>query len=187
MSQLLAQKTKLGGLSVIARQPRGDARGYLERLFCHKELATQLGSKTIHQANHTLTKTAGTIRGMHFQYPPFAETKLVSCLRGQVLDVAIDLRKGSPTFMQHHAELLTAENFVSLLIPEGFAHGFQTLTDDCEMLYFHTAEYTPSAEGGVHALDPTFGISWPLPVAELSERDRKWGMLSTNFSGIELP
>jgi dTDP-4-dehydrorhamnose 3,5-epimerase len=187
MSQLVIRETKLAGLCVLTRQPRGDARGYLERLFCQQTLEAQLGAQVLRQVNHTVTLAVGTVRGLHFQYPPHAEKKIVSCLRGQVLDVVVDLRQGSPTFLQHHTEVLSAENFTSLFIPEGFAHGFQTLTPDCEMLYFHTADYHPEAEGGVHALDPQCAITWPLPIAELSERDRNLPLWSDRFTGIQLP
>jgi dTDP-4-dehydrorhamnose 3,5-epimerase len=121
---------------------------------------------------------------MHFQHPPHAETKLVSCLRGEVFDVAVDLRHNSPTFLRWHAERLSADNHKTLVIPEGFAHGFQTLTDDCEMLYFHTAAYQPGAEGGLNAQDPRLAIEWPLPVVGLSPRDAVYQFLGEDFSGV---
>jgi dTDP-4-dehydrorhamnose 3,5-epimerase len=122
---------------------------------------------------------------MHFQYPPGAEDKLVSCLRGEVWDVAVDLRKGSPTFLAWHAERLSAENGISLLIPKGFAHGFQTLTDDCELLYLHTADYAPDLEGAVNAFDPKLSIEWPLAVTAISDRDRAHPFVDADYSGIE--
>jgi dTDP-4-dehydrorhamnose 3,5-epimerase len=172
------------GLKRIQRQRMGDKRGFFSRLFCATELSAAGWAKPIAQINHSCTAIRGTVRGMHFQHPPHAEMKLVSCLRGKVWDVAVDLRAGSPTLLQWHAEYLSAENGVSLLIPEGFAHGFQTLADDCEMLYFHTTAYCHEAEGGVHAEDPRLAIHWPLPVAGLSSRDGAHPFLDANFAGV---
>ena len=179
-------KTAIPGLYVHQRQPLGDKRGYLERLFCNQEMNELISGKEIVQINHTLTESRGAVRGMHFQYPPHAEIKLISCLKGAVFDVAVDLRKGSPTFLQWHAEILSAENFKSLAVPEGFAHGFQTLTDDCELIYLHTAAYESSAEGGVHPQDSRLSIHWPLPVHQLSPRDSAHSLLDENFTGITL-
>lgn len=178
------QSTQIPGLCVLQRKPIGDSRGFLERLFCSDELQTLIPGKKIAQINHTLTASRGTVRGMHFQRPPHAETKFVSCLRGEVFDVAVDLRDNSPTFLCWHAELLSADNHKTLVIPEGFAHGFQTLTNDCEMLYFHTAAYQPGAEGGLNAQDPRLAIRWPLPVAGLSPRDAAHPLLDDGFVGM---
>jgi dTDP-4-dehydrorhamnose 3,5-epimerase len=136
------------------------------------------------QINHTGTRKKGTVRGMHFQYPPHAELKLVSCLRGHIWDVAVDLRAGSPTFLKWHAEELSAENGRAMLIPEGCAHGFQTLTNDVEMLYVHSAPYVTESEGGVRATDPLLAISWPMPIAEISERDANHPLLDSHFLGV---
>ncbi|HJN97282.1 MAG: dTDP-4-dehydrorhamnose 3,5-epimerase [Gammaproteobacteria bacterium] len=186
MNRFSIHETPLADLYILERYPLGDERGFLERIFCQEELGSYLQRKTIRQINHTLTRKKGTVRGMHFQRPPQAETKIVTCLQGKVLDVAVDLRKGSPTFLMHHASVLSDENFQSLLIPEGFAHGFQTLTTDCGLLYFHTADYQADAEGGIDALDPRLSIEWPLPLSERSERDSNHPMLTTDFSGIKL-
>jgi len=179
-------ETPLQGLQLIHRKPLGDSRGYLERLFCLSELAELLKGETIVQINHTLTAKTGTIRGMHFQYPPWAETKFVTCLKGEVFDVAVDVRPGSPTFLRWHGELLNATNHNTLLIPEGFAHGFQTLTDECEMLYFHTSAYHRDAEGALNSLDPALAIQWPLPVTEQSTRDKEHPMIQPDFPGVSL-
>lgn len=176
--------TPLVGLRILQRKLIGDSRGYLERLFCSEELQALATGKHIAQINHTLTAARGTVRGMHFQPPPHAEIKFVSCLRGEVFDVAVDLRDNSPTFLHWHAEVLSASNLKTLVIPEGFAHGFQTLTDDCEMLYFHTAVYQPGAEGGLNAQDPRLAIQWPLPVAGLSPRDAMHPILDDDFTGV---
>jgi dTDP-4-dehydrorhamnose 3,5-epimerase len=176
--------TPLAGLRILQRKPLGDSRGYLERLFCSEELQALVPDRHIVQINHTLTANCGTVRGMHFQRPPHAEIKFVSCLHGEVFDVAVDLRDNSPTFLRWHAEVLSADNHKTLVIPEGFAHGFQTLTDDCEMLYFHTAPYQASAEGGLNALDPRLAIQWPLPVAGLSPRDAAHPLLGNDLTGV---
>lgn len=176
--------TAIAGLQVLQRKPIGDTRGYLERLFCAEELQSLIPGKHIAQINHTLTVVCGTVRGMHFQYLPHAETKFVSCVRGEVFDVAVDLRHNSPTFLHWHAERLSAENHKTLVIPEGFAHGFQALTGDCEMLYVHTAAYRASAEGGLNAQDPRLAIQWPLPIFGLSRRDAAHPFLSNDFPGV---
>lgn len=165
------QQTLLSGLSVLQRKPIGDHRGRFERMFCLEDLADVLGERNIVQVNRTLTTRKGTVRGMHFQKPPHSEMKFVSCLRGEVVDVAVDVRVDSPTRYQWHAEILSSDNHKMLAIPEGFAHGFQTLSDQAEMLYFHTSIYYPPAECGLNPFDPSFAIKWPLPVTEISKKD----------------
>ncbi|CAN5170109.1 dTDP-4-dehydrorhamnose 3,5-epimerase [soil metagenome] len=186
MSRFTITNTSLAGLKLIERQQIGDARGSLSRLFCADELAAAGWNKSIAQINHTVTAGKGTVRGMHFQHAPHAEMKLVSCLRGEVWDVAVDLRRDSPTFLQWHAEHLSAGNRHALLIPEGFAHGFQTLSDDVELLYLHSAAYAPSAEAGLHPRDPRLAIPWPLVISELSARDAAHAMLNATFEGVRL-
>lgn len=177
--------TDIAGIAVIERLPIQDQRGFLERVFCARELAPFTQGRPIIQINRTLTRGRGTVRGLHFQHPPHAETKLVSCLRGAVFDVAVDIRAGSPTFLHWHAERLSADNHRTLVIPEGCAHGFQTLTDDCELLYLHTAEYSPAAEAGLHPADPALAIPWPLSVADLSPRDAGHPLIGAHFAGIQ--
>ena len=178
--------TPIAGLKVFQRKPIGDSRGYLERMFCAEEFGPFMRpAKNIVQINHTLTPGQGTVRGLHFQHPPYAETKLVSCLQGEVFDVAVDLRQGSPTFLNWHAEILSAANHKTFFIPEGCAHGFQTLTENCEMLYFHTAAYQPGAEGGIHPQDPRLNIQWPEAVAQLSHRDAAHPAINSDFAGVQ--
>ena len=177
-------KTPLQGLQLICRKPIGDSRGYLERLFCQTEFSEYLNGRTIVQVNHTLTERPGTLRGMHFQYPPCAETTFVMCLQGEVYDVAVDIRMGSPTFLQWHGEILNHTNHKAFLIPEGFAHGFQTMSEKCEMLYFHTSPYRSDTEGALNANDPAFAIQWPLPITEQSIRDKEHPMIQQDFSGV---
>lgn len=184
MKRITLTDTPLAGLKLLTRHPISDERGYLERLFCRMELADLLEGRSIEQINHTLTAKAGMVRGMHFQYPPHAEMKLVICLKGEIFDVAVDLRRQSPSFLHWHAEYLSAANHRTLVIPEGFAHGFQTLTDDCELLYLHTASYHADVEGALNALDPRLGIAWPLPVRDRSDRDRAHPLLGDSFTGV---
>lgn len=184
MSRFTLNATPLAGLTLVQRHPIGDQRGYLERLYCCDELADLLDGRAIAQINRTLTVKTGTVRGLHFQYPPHAETKLITCLKGEVFDVAIDLRQGSPTCLHWHAERLSADNHRTLVIPEGFAHGFQTLAANCELLYLHTAPYQADAEGALNAVDPRLAIAWPLPIAERSARDQAHPLLEEGFIGI---
>jgi dTDP-4-dehydrorhamnose 3,5-epimerase len=187
MKSFTAEPTRLKGLTVVHRRLAEDDRGFFGRIFCAEDLATIGFARPVAQINHSLTRKRGTVRGMHFQHPPHAEDKFVSCLRGEVFDVAVDLRAGSATFLQWHAERLSADNQRSLLIPRGFAHGFQTLTDDCELIYVHSWPYVPGAEGALHAADPALAIDWPLPIADLSPRDASHPFVDDAFVGIEGP
>ncbi len=171
MSRFTVNDTPLAGLKQVQRQRLGDARGFLSRLFCAEDLAAAGWTQPIAQINHTHTAQAGTVRGLHYQQPPHVEMKLVSCLRGSVFDVVVDLRAGSPTFGRWHAVHLNDDNSLALLIPPGFAHGFQALTDDVQLLYCHSAAHAPQAEAGLHPQDEQLAIAWPLPVAGLSPRD----------------
>lgn len=172
------------GLQLAEGAPHTDARGAFARLYCERELADAVGTRRIVQVNHSRTAAVGAVRGLHYQRAPHAEMKLVRCLRGRVYDVALDLRAGSPTFLHWHAQELSPENGLMMVIPEGYAHGFQVLEPDSELLYLHTAFYTPAAEGGVHCQDPRLAISWPLPVRDLSPRDLAHPLLTPEFSGI---
>lgn len=184
MSRLSLSPLPLPGLMRVQRQRVGDARGHFARLFCAATLAEAGWPGPLAQVNHSHTARAGTVRGLHFQHPPHAEAKLVSALRGRVFDVAVDLRAGSPTFLRWHAEVLDAEAGQALLIPPGFAHGFQALSDGAELLYCHSAAYVPEAEGGLSPLDPRLAIAWPLPPAHLSPRDLGHPPLADTFQGI---
>jgi dTDP-4-dehydrorhamnose 3,5-epimerase len=185
MTRFTVEATALPGLMRVLRHPIGDHRGYLERLFCTHDWLDVMQGRAIAQINHTLTSRAGSVRGLHFQRPPHAEMKIVTCLRGAVFDVAVDLRVGSPTYLNWHAERLTAENHRWLVIPEGFAHGFQTLTEDCEMLYLHSVAHAPSSEDGLDATDPRLAIRWPLPIVERSPRDEGHRRLTAEFEGLQ--
>jgi len=186
MSRFDFTSTALAGLTLVQRKPIEDERGFLARLWCAEEFRAVGRGMPITQINHTLTRRRGVVRGMHFQHSQAAEIKLVSCLRGEIFDVAVDLRRNSPTLLNWHGEVLSAANRRSLLIPEGFAHGFQALTDDCELIYLHSATHCPDAEGGVNVADPRVGIAWPLAIAELSDRDRAHPMLGADYKGFVL-
>lgn len=186
MSRFIILDTPIADLKIVERQQLGDSRGFLSRLFCAEELADAGWCKPIAQINQTLTHKKGAIRGIHFQLPPHAEMKLVTCLGGAIWDVAVDLRAGSPTFLQWHAEELSATNHRAMLIPEGFAHGFQTLSENCELLYLHSESFVPEAESGLNAKDSALNIIWPLGIAELSPRDSQHPMLSKQFTGVKV-
>ena len=184
MTRFTISELPLAGLKQVQGRRIGDDRGFLTRLFCAQELAPAGWSKAIAQVNYSYTGRQGTVRGLHFQHPPHAEMKLVSCLRGEVWDVAVDLRHGSRTFLRWHAVRLSASNGTALLIPEGFAHGFQALTDDVELLYCHSAAYAPEAEDGLNPTDPRLDIRWPMAMTELSTRDAGRSLLTAEFKGV---
>jgi dTDP-4-dehydrorhamnose 3,5-epimerase len=179
------KQTLLQDSVIIEPEPFSDNRGMFFRVFCQHELQSILYGKNIVQINHSLTRQKGAIRGMHFQHPPKAEIKMVKCLRGSVFDVIIDLRHNSTTLLQWHGEILSAENMKMMYIPEGYAHGFQTLEENCELLYLHTEFYSPEHEGGVRYIDPKIGIKWPLEVTEISDKDGGYPLLTQDFGGIQ--
>jgi dTDP-4-dehydrorhamnose 3,5-epimerase len=179
-------ETDIKGISLIKTNPFNDERGMFARLFCSSVLEEVLEGRNIKQINTSCTKVKGSIRGLHFQIPPRSEMKLIRCLKGAVWDVAVDLRAGSPTFLCSFGVRLSAENMQMLVIPEGFAHGFQTLESESELLYLHTELYSPSLEGGVRFDDPVFDIHWPLEPREVSERDKNHELIRLNFEGIAL-
>ncbi|OBF66052.1 dTDP-4-dehydrorhamnose 3,5-epimerase [Mycobacterium sp. 852002-51971_SCH5477799-a] len=178
--------TPIADLSLVQSVPHRDLRGAFLRLFCAQELHPILNHRQIAQINHSKTSNAGAVRGMHFQHAPHAEMKLVRCLHGRVWDVAVDVRAGSPTFLQWHAEQLAQDDAKMLVIPEGFAHGFQALEPDSEMLYLHTAFYHPPSESGLRYDDPRLGIPWPLPPQDLSPRDLSHPLLDADFTGVAI-
>ncbi|HAF00045.1 MAG TPA: dTDP-4-dehydrorhamnose 3,5-epimerase [Methylophilaceae bacterium] len=186
MSRFDCFDTPINQLKIIQRKPIEDSRGFLSRFYCAEEFKAFGFNKAIQQINHTLTRQKGAVRGLHYQHPPFAETKLVSCIKGEIFDIAVDIRKNSPTFLHWHGEILSEHNQRSLLIPEGFAHGFQTLTEDCELIYLHTAPYNQASEGALNILDKAINVQWPIDIKDLSERDRNHPMLQQDFQGLTL-
>lgn len=181
-----ALPTGIEGAFSVETTPFIDHRGAFARFFCERELADVIGDRHIVQINHSRTSTAGAVRGLHYQLPPEAEMKLVRCIRGRVWDVAVDLRAGSPTFLQWHGEELSAENARMMIVPEGFAHGYQSLEADSELVYCSTAFYSPSAERGASPMDVRLGIEWPLPVGDLSDKDRNRPPIDAGFGGIAM-
>lgn len=178
--------TPLDGVVVVETKKHVDNRGEFFRAYCQSELASIIGKRQIVQINISSTHSAGAVRGMHYQLPPQAEMKLIRCIKGKVWDVAVDLRAGSPTYLQWHAEELTADSAKMFVIPEGCAHGFQVIDKDSELLYLHTAPYCSEAEGGIPYNDPRLNIQWPLEITETSDRDRRHPAISADFQGILL-
>jgi dTDP-4-dehydrorhamnose 3,5-epimerase len=182
---MIFTETKLAGAFIIDLERREDTRGYFARAFCQHEFEQQGLKPVIAQANIGFNRYRGTLRGMHFQFPPAAETKLVRCTRGAILDVIVDLRPESPTFLEHVEVELSADNGRALYVPERFAHSYQVLEDATETSYQVGEFYTPSAEGGLSPFDPGLGLSWPLPVTEISEKDANWAPLSEVLDEIK--
>jgi dTDP-4-dehydrorhamnose 3,5-epimerase len=176
--------TPLDGLIVIDRRPFEDDRGMLDRLFDFDFIGSLSPGFRPMQVNHTVTRHSATVRGMHYQLPPYEDTKIVTCLRGRVFDVAVDVRFDSPTFLSWHGEFLEPGNNRSHLIPVGFAHGFQALEGDCELLYVHGASYRPEAEAGIRPDDPVLGIEWPKRPTQMSTRDAAHPLLADDWTGI---
>lgn len=174
---MLFTETKLKGAFIIDLELKSDDRGFFARTFCAKEFEAHGLKPAVSQCNMSFNHKAGTLRGMHYQVAPACETKLVRCTRGAVYDVIIDLRPDSPTYRQHIGVELSADNRRALYVPEMFAHGYQTLTDDAEVVYQVTEFYTPGYERGARYNDPAFGIEWPMPVAVISDKDANWPLV----------
>ena len=171
---MIFTETELAGAFIVDLERHKDNRGFFARVFCQNEFVTHGLKPLVAQANIGSNQRRGTVRGMHFQFPPAAETKYVRCVRGAVLDIIVDLRPESPTYLRHVAVELSATNQRGIYIPERFAHGYQTLEDDTDTLYMVGEFYTPGVEGGLRHDDPALGLSWPLPVEVISEKDRNW-------------
>jgi dTDP-4-dehydrorhamnose 3,5-epimerase len=174
---MIFTETKLRGAYVIEIERREDNRGFFARSFCQREFLEHGLKPVIAQANIAFTRKKGTLRGMHFQYPPAPETKLVRATRGAVLDIIVDLRPESPTYLQHVAVELSADNHRAIYVPERFAHGYQVLEDATETSYEVGEYYTPAAEGGLLFNDRRLGLKWPLPAGEISAKDSAWKTL----------
>ncbi|MDP3525340.1 MAG: dTDP-4-dehydrorhamnose 3,5-epimerase [Hoeflea sp.] len=167
------------GPVLVGRTPLVDERGAFARIFCAEALAEIGWPGPVAQINHSRTVRRGTVRGLHYQLAPHAEAKLVVCIRGAVHDVAVDIRAGSPTRYAHAAAELSAETATAMYVPEGFAHGFQALSDDVELIYIHSAPYQAAAEAGLRHDDPRLAIAWPLPVTGLSSRDASFSLIGS--------
>jgi len=185
MTSFHAERAPLAGAYILTRGVHKDARGQFERLFADEDLSLLCGMRApIRHINRSVTVGRGTVRGLHYQVAPNAETKIVTCLHGAVLDVAVDLRPDSPTYLRYHAVELCASRDTSFFIPEGFAHGFQVLSDRADLLYFHTAAYAPASERRIHPEDPMIGIDWPLAVSGLSTQDSSTRFLDDEPAGL---
>lgn len=176
----------IAGPYIIEIEPFMDERGFFSRVFCQKELSRIGFHKPIVQINHSATVQKGTIRGIHYQTPPASEIKIIRCICGSIFDVMVDIRTGSPTFMQWHGVEISKDNMRMVYIPEGFAHGFQTLADNVELIYHHSEFYSPEYERTIRFDDPSLAIDWPLPAGPISEKDQNCPLLENRFKGIEL-
>lgn len=179
-----ANKYLLNGIKIFDRSFFSDERGSFSKFFSAKSLLDLGIDFPVSQINHSITSLAGSVRGMHFQKPPHHEKKLISCIKGKIFDVAVDLRSDSDTFLQYFSVELSAENKKTILVPEGFAHGFQTLSDDCELLYAHSKEHIENSEGGLNPLDPLLNIKWPLAISKISDRDQNHEFIPNQFKGF---
>lgn len=179
-------ETGISGLKLIERKINRDNRGSFSRIFSVSSFENMGFASSVSQINISKTRQLGSVRGLHFQHPPHAETKIINCIKGSVFDVAVDLRCNSSTFLQWRSVILSEDAPISLLIPAGFAHGFQTLDSDCELLYFHSTAYAPESEDGFHPADPRLNIAWPMSINNLSDRDQRLPSISHQFQGISL-
>ena len=174
----------IGDVKIIQVESLRDDRGEFSRVFCDESMRSFLKGRSIKQINRSITRSVGSIRGLHFQFAPYAELKIVRCLKGKVFDVAVDLRANSATFLQWIGIELSPTNNNALAIPEGFAHGFQALEENSELLYLHTSPYVSTAEGAVRYDDPLIGISWPMTPTKISQRDLLHPYLEESFKGV---
>lgn len=181
---MIFNPTPLHGAYTIDLEKRGDDRGFFARVFCEKEFGDHRLANHFVQVNNSLSSKKGTLRGMHYQLPPFAEVKVLRCLKGALYDVIVDLRPDSPTFKKWFGAELTAENRRMMYVPQGFAHGLLTLTDETEVLYFVSSFYSPEKERGLRYNDPAIGIVWPIEPVEVSQKDRNWPDINESFHGL---
>ena len=179
-------KTPLEGVHIVDLEPREDSRGFLGRMFCEHEFAQAGLESRFVQINNSVSRRRGTLRGLHYQAPPHAEVKLIRVVRGAIFNVAVDIRRDSPTFARWFGLRLDDGNRAMMYTPRGFAHGFLSLTDDAEVIYLTSAAYAPGSEGGVRFDDPRVGIAWPILPAEVTDKDRAWPDLAPERA-IDIP
>ncbi len=184
---MIFRETSLNGAFVVETDPVLDSRGWFARVYDKKEFSAVGHNSEWVQMNASFTNQEGTLRGMHFQYAPFSEAKLIRCIAGNIYDVIVDIRPDSPSFLQWYSVELSASNRLMMFVPSGFAHGFQSLTADCELLYCHSSYYTPGHEGAIKYDDPMLNIAWPLKVTKISDRDLNHPFLTPEFKGITRP
>lgn len=178
------REASLGGLVIIQRHPHEDDRGFFDNLFDDELIESLSPGFRVAQVNRSVTRLRGTLRGMHYQVAPHADTKIVTCVQGRVFDVVVDIRRGSPTFLKWHGRILEYGDCTSLLIPAGFAHGFQALANHSELIYLHGSAYHPDTEAGLSPLDPVLDIAWPEPPILISERDAAQELLADDWDGV---
>ncbi len=183
---MIINNTDIKGVVEVIRSPIEDERGFFERVYCEDFFLSFTSGKKIKQINHSFSKKSGAVRGMHLQIGPSIETKIISCIKGNVIDIALDLRKNSKTFLQWTSLKLSPEKYNSFVLPEGVAHGFQCLTTNCEMIYLHTSNYDPSNDIGININDPLINIQLPLEISEISERDMTFKFLDKNYTGVNI-
>jgi dTDP-4-dehydrorhamnose 3,5-epimerase len=176
----------LSEIKVFTIAPKVDERGMFTKILGSESIDNEFGDRRVRQINESITLHSGTVRGMHFQYPPKQEMKVIRCVTGSVFDVAVDIRQGSPTFLNYISYVLEPNFQNVVVIPEGFAHGFQTLTNETTLHYIHSDSYEPSLEGGLRFNDPKIDIQWPLPVRNLSKRDQEHKLIGNSFIGLRL-
>lgn len=179
---MIFHKTGLADACLIELEKKGDDRGFFARTMCRDEFAAHGMDTEYVQQNTSFSAHRGTIRGMHFQLPPCTEAKLVRCIEGAIVDIIVDLRRNSPTYMRHEKFELDDRNRLQLYVPRGFAHSFQAISDNVEVSYLVSAPYTPSAERGLRFNDPRLGIEWPLPVSVISDKDAAWPLLQDGWT-----
>jgi dTDP-4-dehydrorhamnose 3,5-epimerase len=184
MKRFKINKTSFSDLFSVNLKPLKDNRGQFKRLYCNDEFISIMDNKPISQINYTFTKKKGSVRGLHYQIKPFSEKKIITCIKGEVYDVALDLRKNSPTFLKHFSIILSEKNNKMIVIPEGFAHGFQTLKENCEMMYFHSKPFNSKSERGINSLDPKLNIKWPLNFTKITYKDKNYSLLKIDFKDI---
>ncbi|MBU3632891.1 dTDP-4-dehydrorhamnose 3,5-epimerase family protein [Polynucleobacter sp. AP-Feld-500C-C5] len=186
MQKIFIEKLNFSGLFRMVRNPFKDDRGEFSRIFCTNELSKVGWDKPIVQINRSTNYYRGTVRGLHYQQPPFSEKKIIMCESGRVWDVVVDIRAGSTTFLQYHIEELSEDSDSALIVPEGFAHGFQVLEDNTKLIYIHSEFYAESYQKGLNVKDPSLSISWPLEIKNLSSKDRDIEMINANFMGVNI-
>ena len=183
-NRLSITELSMTGLKKITNLNIEDQRGVFTRIFCANELRKENWNKQVAQINFTITLEKGTVRGLHYQSPPATEMKLITCIEGEIFDVVVDIRSGSPTFLNWHAEKLSARKGDALLIPEGFAHGFQSLVDNVKIIYCHSNEYIQELDKTLNQKDPLLKIEWPLKISKISDKDKNSEYLNEYFPGI---
>jgi len=184
LDDFIVEDLPMNGLKLIKRNLKNDNRGFFSKIYCKEQMYSDGYLKPISQINHSYSAKKGTVRGMHYQIYPYIDTKLINLIRGEIVNVVVDLRMKSCTFMKSFGIKLTEGEGVGLLIPAGFAQGFQTISNDVDIIYCHTARYVKDFERGLNPFDPALSIDWPLPVSEISERDKNHQFINANFKGL---